>query len=133
MAITSRTAIELDGKKIGEEILVAWTSDASGDATVTIPEMTGYLIQMVTVPDGTDAPTADYDITLIAPQGSALDVLGGVGADRHTSSTEAVAVYLTSAPTPPFLNGQYTFTVANAGNAKAGTATLILNYGGVAI
>jgi len=127
MAINSRTPIEIQDKTLGEEIVVGWTSDASGDATVSVPEVKGYLLQMVTVP--TDGPTADYDVTLIAPQGSALDVLGGVGADRHTTSTEAVAVYLTSAPTPPFLNGDYTLTIANAGNTKSGVVTLIMNYG----
>lgn len=128
MAISSRTPIQLpNGSTIGEEIVVAWTSNGSGAATVSIPEMVGYLLQMITVPS--DSPTDNYDITLVAPQGSGLDILGGVGADRDTANTEAVAVYLSSAPTPPFLNGTYTFTVANAGDTKSGTATLILNYG----
>ena len=68
----------------------AWTSDASGDVsgTATTNAYSGSIERLVTVPDGVDAPTADYDVTLLDQDST--DVLIGAGIDRHTSTTEQV-------------------------------------------
>jgi len=109
----------------GEKITVAWTSDASGDVSGTTIPMAGLLFYLVTVPSGTDAPTDNYDITLISPHGTALDVLQGTGANRDTTNTEQVAFCGLAALTlgsPVYVNGDYEFKVAAAGNAKSGQA-----------
>ena len=96
-----------------------WTSDASGNATCAVPNMQGWLVKLVTDP-GATAPTDNYDITLVDE--NSIDALAGTGADRDTANTEQVYTVATSAQTPIFLSGAYTFTVANAGNAKVGVA-----------
>ena len=67
-----------------KKIKWAWTSDASGDAGgssegLTTNPYNGALERLVTVPDGVDAPTADYDIVINDQDG--VDVLVGAGAD----------------------------------------------------
>lgn len=55
----------------------------------------GTIIGIETNP-GTTAPTDNYDITLVDPDG--LDRLGGAGLDRDTATTEYAAVGRSSAP-----------------------------------
>jgi len=98
---------------------VSWTSDGSGNADLAIPGMSGWLIKMVTDP-GAAAPTDNYDITLIDE--NSLDVLVDTGLNRDTANTEQVYPVVTNAQTPIFLCGSHTFTVANAGASKNGTA-----------
>lgn len=114
-----------DGKKV-ERIHVAWTSDASGNATAEISNLYGFLIKMVTIPDGTSAPTDNYDITMVDE--NLVDALDGSGADRDTANKEQV--YPTSSGSgsqiPVLLCGTHTFTVANAGNAKSGVCVIYM-------
>jgi hypothetical protein len=112
-----------EGKAV-EKIEIAWTSTAGGAATVAIEKLHGYIVKLVTDPDGTDAPTANYDITLVDEHGA--DALAGAGIDRHTSTTEVVYPKGTNAVVPVFIAGTATFTVAAAGNAKSGVATLYI-------
>jgi hypothetical protein len=105
-----------------EKITINWTSDASGNADASIPSLFGFIVKMITKPDGTAAPTADYDITLVGGLGE--DALEGAGADRHTSDVECLTPGTSGAATPAFVSGDYTFTVKNAGNAKAGQCVL---------
>ena len=107
--------------KTVERIVIDWTSDASGNADVSIPGLYGYLLKMVTDP-GSTAPTDDYDITLVDE--NSIDALAGAGANRDTANTEQVYPVASGAATPVFLCGTHTFTVANAGNAKVGRAVL---------
>lgn len=96
----------------------AWTSTAGGAADlITTKSYYGEVLALVTDPDGTAAPTADYDITVTDAEG--YDVMQGAGSDRHTSSTE------TAVPTAKSIAfGPLTLNVANAGNAKSGVAIL---------
>lgn len=119
-----------------KKLTLTWQSDGDGDAVQAIGgldyswlhELRGmYLVKMVTDPDGTAAPTDDYDITLVDDDG--LDVLGGAGANRDTANTEVAH------PTPDGSNinldiagpidGDLDLTIANAGDTKAGTVKLI--------
>ena len=61
-----------------------WTADTDGSFTDEESdwEILGWIIAVETNP-GATAPTADYDITLETEEGT--DLLGGAGADRHTS------------------------------------------------
>lgn len=108
-----------NGKPI-ERISVAWTSDASGNATGSIENLYGFCLKLVTDPDGSAAPTDNYDITLVDE--NSIDALAGAGADRDTANTEQVYPTASGAQVPAFLCGTHTFTVANAGNAKSGVA-----------
>jgi hypothetical protein len=87
------------------------SSDGSYPATAltNIPhgEIGGRLLQIATDP-GSTAPQANYDITVTEAGGA--DLLLGVGANRHTSSSEVAVVES---------NG--------ASGAYAGTDTLTLN------
>lgn len=106
--------------KVVEKITLSWTSDASGNADLLISSLFGYVIRLVTDPG--DGPTDNYDVTLIDENGS--DALQGAGADRDTTNSESVYPTPTSATIPPFIAGDATFTIANAGNAKSGTTVL---------
>ena len=87
------------------------SSDGSYPATAlsNIPhgEIGGRLLQIATDP-GSTAPQSNYDITVTEAGGA--DLLLGVGANRHTSSSEVAVVES---------NG--------ASGAYAGTDTLTLN------
>lgn len=107
------------GKGYGNKFSIAWTSDASGNADVSVPNMNGWLVKLVTDP-GATAPTDNYDITLVDE--NSIDALADTGLNRDTANTEQVYTLASGAQTPIFLTGTYTFTVANAGNAKQGTA-----------
>ena len=101
-------------------IRMNWTSDASGDVTSVI-FIDGEIGRMDTNP-GATAPTANYDITLIDDI-TGLDILGGAGLNRDTSTTESIVPTLTTsagAEAKTMHYGTATLTVANAGNAKDG-------------
>lgn len=107
-----------------QKIQIDWTSDASGNATGTV-KLYGYLLKVNTAP-GAAAPTDLYDITLIDPDGTSLDALTGLVVDRSSTLSQVKYTTATSNSVPIFLAGDYTFTVANAGNAKNGTAWFYL-------
>lgn len=108
-----------NGGKLFERIVVDWTSDASGNADVSIENLYGWCVKVVTDP-GSTAPTDNYDITLVDE--NSVDALEGKLVDRDTANSETVYPLVTGAATPVLLCGTHTFTVANAGNAKVGKA-----------
>ena len=82
----------------------------------------GTLYRLDTDP-GSPAPDANYDITI--EDDNSIDMLGGNGANRHTTTTESVAVDLDNGqPAVAFTSGM-TFKAANCGNSKQGIAYLI--------
>lgn len=97
-----------------EAITISWTADGSGNYTESFG-LNGQVVKVVTNPDGSSAPSADYDVTVI--DGDGVDVLNGDLGDRHTSTSESVV------PDPlAYHIGDVTFTVANAGDGGAGVA-----------
>ena len=102
---------------------IEWTSDGGGDATVILPDYSGYnFVELITMPGtGGDAPTDAYDVTLMYAAMN-VDILVGEGADRSGTVTDAPINAYGAKPIP----GVLTFTVANAGNAKKGSALLTL-------
>jgi hypothetical protein len=112
-----------------KRIIVDWTSDDSaGTASGSTKKITGTIIKLVTDPDGTAAPTDDYDITL--KDEDALDVLGQSQddlTDRDTANVEQVFPFLLNyagtplamAVFPPVCN-VLTVAVTAAGNSKQG-------------
>jgi len=123
LTVTRIPKVSTQGSQF-EKVAVEWTSDASGNADVQLV-LFGFLIKVVTKPSAT-APTTLYDITLTDPDDSAFDVLGAALANRSATATEQVYPVITGAATPVLVSGLYTFKVANAGNAKAGTVWLYL-------
>jgi hypothetical protein len=102
-----------------KKVVFAWTSDGSGDAEeVTVAAYDGKLVGLTTIPDGSAAPTDDYDIVVTDSDGH--DVLLGAGADRDTANTEHVA----SASLGAVAASKLTLTVSSAGNATEGVVIL---------
>jgi len=102
-----------------KRVYFAWTSDSSGDATgTTTNTFDGDLIGFATDPDGTAAPTDDYDVTLTDANG--FDLLMGNGANRDTADIEYVAGTSLGAVS----GSKLTLTVANAGDTKKGVAVV---------
>lgn len=102
-----------------------WVSDASGDATLPsqVP-VSGAIARVVFVPSASDAPSANYDVTLTDADG--IDVLAGQGADLSETDASHVCpgVPLTDGTTTSVLltvvDSILTLNVSNAGDTKAG-------------
>lgn len=104
-----------------KKIIFAWTSDADGAADgITTKVYAGEVIRLVTVPSGVAAPTNLYDIQVLDADG--LDVLAMGGANRSTLNTEQVL----EASLGCVANSKLALSIANAGNAKAGTVYLYI-------
>ena len=111
-----------------QRISAAWTSDASGDVTQSII-VDGVILRCETDP-GSPAPTDNYDLTL--PDEFGTDLLAGQGANRDTANSETFCPGIaftdgtTTSVIPVAHVGAATLTIANAGNAKAGTIVLFV-------
>lgn len=104
------------------KIVWSWLSD-DADGTATGPTaalIDGDILGLTTIPDGSAAPTDNYDITVTDADGH--DVLLGAGANRDTANTENVARASLAAAAASIL----TLNVSNAGNAKEGKVILYL-------
>lgn len=96
--------------------IVADAADGSVPDT-TLPAFQGRLLSLHTNP-GATAPTDNYDITV--EDGDGMDRLQGVGADRHTTSSQQVpVVYSSTSVNPPVSLGE-TLTLKVANNAVNG-------------
>lgn len=109
-----------------EKVTVSFVADAAdGSVPSTSIPMHGWLVKVVTNP-GATAPTANWDAVLGDPDDSALDVLAGAIANRHTSTTEQVYPMIAGAPgtvssTHVFLSGTYTLAISgNSVNSATG-------------
>jgi hypothetical protein len=94
------------------------SADGSFPSTVTSLNYTDrlkgwYLYKVITNP-GTTAPTDNWDFTIT--DGDGIDVLGGAGANRHTTTSQSIIPLLTSNNyAQPFLD---TWTLAITGNSN---------------
>lgn len=108
----------------------AWTSNASGAATMALTEnVNGALMQVQFVPgSGGSQPTNEYDATLTDENGQ--DVLAGLGANlSNANKTRVTPGVLASDGTnnsvvPFVLCEPLTLTIANAGDTKTGKVIL---------
>lgn len=115
-----------EGSSPIQVIQLAWTTVATGAFTSTDTNYTGegFLYMVETDPDGTAAPTDDYDITLTNANG--VDIMGGALANRDTANTEIVMPLLNGNYTAiPFI-GTLTLAITNAGANKSGKVRLYL-------
>ncbi len=90
-----------------------WTAKSDGTWDCTL-SLSGYIMMVDTDP-GSTAPTASYDLTYTDSQG--IDILDGLLANRHTSTSERVKI----SDLPPYSNGSGTISIANnSQNAAVG-------------
>jgi hypothetical protein len=105
------------------KLKMSWTGTAGGAVGAIPVPFNGRIERIVTNP--TDAPTANYDITLADEDG--LDLAQGLLANRHTTSSEEVTPYVgdgTVTSSPVVYAGLITPTVAASGTSKSGTITI---------
>jgi len=107
-------------------LYVKWTCTDAGVVSKEIPELISGRIVAITTNPGSGAPTDNYDITLVSKL-SGIDLLGGRGVDRDTTTTETAAVLIEQtigsnvyAIHPVINEAGATFTIAAAGNATSG-------------
>lgn len=129
MAGTVTQSGELTGR-IGAGLVqrrvVAWTSDASGNADGNIG-ISGTLLRVAFKPDtGDSQPTNLYDVTLTDYSG--IDVLNGAGANLSNAAASATVPLTTGSDgvtmLPTVVSDTLTLNVTNAGNAKRGELIL---------
>lgn len=113
-------AVTIRGSESVQKVVWAWTSSAGGAFTeATTVDFHGKILGFATIPaGGGDAPTDNYDITITDADGH--DVLLGGGANRDEANTE----YVAGTACAGVASSARTLNVANAGNAKSGTAIL---------
>lgn len=104
-----------------KKISASWV-EGSGAATATTTNYyNGAIERLVTVPNGSSAPAASYDIT-VSDQDS-TDVLLGAGGSRAAAAVEQVK----AASLGIVANDKLTFNVTNAGSSSgAGTIHLYI-------
>lgn len=113
-----------------EVVTFAFTADSAGSATRSVG-LTGRVVKVITNPDGSAAPSANWDVYFYDAEDAALSLTSTALENRHTSNTEQVYPMIAGAPgtvtaTAPVAVGNYTFTVSNAGNGGAGRVILYL-------
>ena len=126
--LTSHTFPRRSGSPIGE-VVTAFVGD---DGTGAVPTYTfqlpvdAELVSLVTNP-GSTAPTANYDITLLDTD--SIDVLQGLGANRHTSNSEEASLYYATQLGRPLVMGgrNLVLTIANQA-VNSATGTIALRY-----
>jgi len=70
-----------------------WTTDSGASQAAAASRTTsnaynGAVQRLVTIPDGSSAPSANYDVTILDQDST--DILIGGGANRHSANTEQV-------------------------------------------
>ena len=127
---------DLSGPQRIRTIIFTWTSAADGTCSGTTKKISGYLLRAITDP-GAAAPAANYDIALTGGT-DGVDLLGQCGdnlADRHTTTTEAVALILNDYGVPagvgshPVVNDTIQLEITNAGDSKNGIIYLVWTPG----
>ncbi len=100
-------------------ILLSWTSDAAGDASVATVAIVGKVHRVTCIPDGVDTPTNLYDVVLNDSDGQ--DVMAG-GLVNQVNTGPDGAILANPCPVGIGPGGDIlTAVVSNAGNAKKGT------------
>jgi hypothetical protein len=100
------------------------SSDGSFPGT-ELEEFEGRLLALETDP-GTPAPTSNWDVVVNDSNG--VDVLQGVGANRHTTTSEKVAVVFSGTSVHPPVDKTDTLTAVISGNSVASAQLVIKLY-----
>lgn len=121
-------AVTLTEETLGviKKITWNWTAHTDGKvATTTANAVTtktynGEIVRLVTVPDGTTAPSDNYDVYVY--DGDSVDVLMAAGKDRDTANTEQVL----AANLGVVANDKLTLYIEGAGSGGKGTVYLYI-------
>ena len=107
-----------------KKILWAWTAHTDGKVAAatanaaTSNAFNGEIVRLVTIPDGTTAPSDDYDVFVYDEDGA--DVLMGAGANRDEANTEQVL----ASSLGVVANDKLNLYVEGAGSGGKGTVIL---------
>lgn len=94
--LTSTETVRVNGDPVRKYIKLTCTSDGSGIAAYSLNPTTynlrgWYLYNVTTDPDGTSAPTDNYDVTLLTTGGE--DITNGTALlNRSTSATQTALI-----------------------------------------
>ena len=113
------TYVETPGKGM-QKIKATITAHTDGVVTgvQTTYDYNGKVERLITDPDGSSAPTDDWDLTITDEDG--YDVLAGAGTDRDTANTEQVLASSLG------IVKQSKLTVAASGMGSGGKAVVYL-------
>src|SRR5690606_37858218 len=109
--------------------IIDWTSDTDGTAEADVV-IDGEILKIQTDPDGTSAPTDNYDIVLNDEEG--LDAALGYLNNRSNATSQAVVPVhkeeihadAQSAVHRNVVSGALTFSLSNAGSATKGRCVI---------
>ena len=123
---SSVTCVKTESGGFGRIVATCVGDDTDGSfPAIVLPAFSGTLLELLTDP-GTPAPTPDYDVTLV--DSNSFDRLQGVGADRHTSTTQAVRiVYSGTSDHPVVVHELLTLTIAGS-TVNSGGLVITLLY-----
>ena len=123
--VTTLTATSTSGFTL---VTVDCLTSTSGTCTATIRDWYGMILRATINPDGTDVPTAAYDVTVT--DRDAYDVLGGNGADLSATVTTSFACAVndstTSATIPTVVFGNHTVSMTGGGSQKRTRLSFIM-------
>lgn len=105
---------------------ISWLGAEDGGAVADqiLGKIKGWVFMLITDP-GATAPTDNYDITIEDEFG--LDILEGIGANRHTSTTQMARITVNSNAAERYVNSVCTFKIANQGvNSALGIVYLFV-------
>ena len=126
MAGSSITFVEHIEGPVKKIVATCTADDTDGSFPATaLPSFSGKLLGLETNP-GAGPPQANYDMTLVDDDG--LDRLQGVGANRHTTTSEYAAVVLSGTEMHPPVATSDTLTLTITGNNVNDAVTVVTFY-----
>lgn len=111
-----------------QKVNIAWTSNASGDATVDTKKLSGKVSRVTFIPSGVLVPTAGYTVRINDNDG--VDILLGYGlaglsATATTTITPMVNDATLGQPAYPIVvDGLLSVTISSTGATTSGTVSL---------
>ena len=102
-----------------------WQVDSGGSQIAAASRQTTYTYngavqRLVTIPNGSSAPTASYSVAILDQDST--DTLIGGGASRHSANTEQVL----GVSLGVVANDRLTLSIASAGASGAGTVIVYI-------
>lgn len=109
---------------ITQKLVITCTGDAADGSfpDTVLPPIDGKLLHIETNP-GATSPTANYDITIVDQNG--IDVLQGVGANRHTTSSERANIVYSGGLDHPYVTIDDVLTL-NIDNNSVNSAGIVI-------
>lgn len=107
-----------------KKLVITCTADAADGSfpDTVLPAIEGRLLHLETNP-GATAPTTLYDITLVNQNG--IDVLQGVGANRHTTNSERANIVYAGTIDHPYVTHSDVLTL-NIDNNLVNSAIIVM-------